>query len=373
MIIYLLSDIEDSKQFEWLVNSNLNKKKLKIKFILINISITKKKLEKFLIEKNSLIKKYYYKNNFSFFKIILNLFFLIIKNKPIIIHCHSRKASIIGIFLSYILGVKQRIYTRHHGNENLKNYFKGYLIDKLISNLSTDIVSISNNTTNLLLNENKKNLSKIYEINHGLDFSNFDKLSVINLENFRNKYKIDKNSFVVGVISRFIDWKGIEFTILAFKKYYENNKNAILVLANANGPYRNVILSYLEDIPKDNYIIIEFETDMISLYSLFDIFIHAPINAYCEAFGQVYIESLALKIPSVFTKSGIGNDFLKHKKNCYIAEYKSQNSILDGILFFNQIGNQQKNEIIENGYKDVFKRFSLNEMLNKLETLYNNE
>ena len=30
MIIYLLSDIEDAKQFEWLVNSNENKKILKL-------------------------------------------------------------------------------------------------------------------------------------------------------------------------------------------------------------------------------------------------------------------------------------------------------------------------------------------------------
>ena len=40
-----------------------------------------------------------------------------------------------------------------------------------------------------------------------------------------------------------------------------------------------------------------------------------PINSECEAFGQVYIESLALKKPSNFTKSGIGSEFLEHKKN----------------------------------------------------------
>ena len=36
MILYILSDITDAKQFEWIVNSNLNKKKFNIKFILIN-------------------------------------------------------------------------------------------------------------------------------------------------------------------------------------------------------------------------------------------------------------------------------------------------------------------------------------------------
>ena len=35
MILYILSDITDAKQFEWIVNSNLNKK-FNIKFILIN-------------------------------------------------------------------------------------------------------------------------------------------------------------------------------------------------------------------------------------------------------------------------------------------------------------------------------------------------
>ena len=237
---------------------------------------------------------------------------------------------------------KKRIYTRHHGDENLNSYFKGYLVDKIISILSTNIVSVSNSTTELLIQENKNNFSKINEINHGFNFDKFKKMNNENIIKRRNKYNIYDNKNIIGVISRFIDWKGIEFIIMAFKKYCSTNRNSILVLANANGPYRKVILNYLKDIPKENYIIIEFETDIISLYRTFDIFIHAPVDPYCEAFGQVYIESLAMKIPSIFTKSGIGKDFLLHKKNCYIANYKDYNSIYDGIIFFNEIKKNKK-------------------------------
>ncbi len=373
MILYLLSDIEDAKQFEWLVDSNQNKNNFKIKFILINNSNKKSKLENFLKRNDSLIKKFYYKKKFSFFIIILKLFFLLIRNKPKIIHCHARKASIIGIVLSYILGIKKRIYTRHHGNENDQNYFKGYLVDKLISILSTNIVSISNNTTELLIKENKKNLSKITEINHGFNFDEINKINLNKIDEIRKKYKINVNKTVIGVISRFINWKGVEFTIMAFKEYFIKNPHSVLIIANANGPYKKNILHYLNDIPKKNYILIDFETDIISLYRTFDIFVHVPIDPYCEAFGQVYIESLALKIPSIFTKSGIGNDFLQHKKNCFIANYKDYNSIYNGILYFKEMNKKEKKQINEKGYNDVCEKFSLYKMLSKFENLYKNE
>ncbi len=373
MIIYLLSDITDAKQFEWIVNSEYNKKKFNIKFILINNSFNKNKLAFFLERNNSILAKLKYKNFFSYFTIIIKLFYLFLKFRPKIIHCHLRKASILGITVGFILQIKKRIITRHHGNENHSNIIKGLQLDKLICRLSTNIVSISNNTNNLLIDESKNNKSKINLIHHGFDFRYFNENNLNNLESIRMKYNIDKHKKVIGSISRFVDWKGVQYTIKAFAKYYKEFPNSILILANAKGPFIIEIESLLKCLPNNSYRIIEFETDIKSLYKLFDIFIHVPVDSYCEAFGQVYIESLAYKIPSIFTKSGIGSEFLKHKTNCYIANYKNFSSIYNGLIFFSNISKDDKYKIIEEGYSDVNKKFSINKMLSKLNFLYYNE
>ena len=53
---------------------------------------------------------------------------------------------------------------------------------------------------------------------------------------------------------------------------------------------------------------------MCHLYILFDLFIHIPNSRNSEAFGQVYIESMLLKIPSIFSNSGIMNEISIIKK-----------------------------------------------------------
>ncbi|MBL0097760.1 MAG: glycosyltransferase [Bacteroidetes bacterium] len=74
--------------------------------------------------------------------------------------------------------------------------------------------------------------------------------------------------------------------------------------------FERILKSQPKKLPSDSYIKIEFERDLFSLYSIFDYFIHAPIDPSVEAFGQVYIEALAAGIPSIFTLSGIAPDFI---------------------------------------------------------------
>ena len=55
--------------------------------------------------------------------------FFLLKWKPKIVHCHLRKASLIGLIGSYILRIKKRIYTRHHGVESENNKLENMLIN----------------------------------------------------------------------------------------------------------------------------------------------------------------------------------------------------------------------------------------------------
>jgi len=108
---------------------------------------------------------------------------------------------------------------------------------------------------------------------------------------------------VIGAISRFVQWKGVQHIIPAFQKILEQYPTAKLVLANAQGDYEETVkkccIHFLPILTSK----LNFEDDLAALYQLFDVFVHVPIEPRAEAFGQTYVESLISRIPSVFTLS----------------------------------------------------------------------
>ena len=57
------------------------------------------------------------------------------------------------------------------------------------------------------------------------------------------------------------------------------------------------VMELLKKMDKSGYRLITFENDVPALYLTFSMFAHVPISKYAEAFGQIYIESLACRIP----------------------------------------------------------------------------
>jgi glycosyltransferase involved in cell wall biosynthesis len=119
--------------------------------------------------------------------------------------------------------------------------------------------------------------------------------------------------------------------IPAFKELLNEKPNAILLLANAVGDYTTEIQSLLSTLPATSYREIKFEHDMPAFYKLMDIFLHVPIDAASEAFGQVYVEALAAQLPCIYTLSGIANEFVIDKENALVVPFMDSDSILSAI------------------------------------------
>jgi glycosyltransferase involved in cell wall biosynthesis len=95
-----------------------------------------------------------------------------------------------------------------------------------------------------------------------------------------------------------------------------------------------------------------------------------PFDATVEAFGQTYVEALASGVPSVFTLSGIAPNFINHRKNAMVVKYKSAEEIYLALKELIDNPRLAKNLAL-NGIKDVENEFTIEVMINKLESLYN--
>ncbi len=367
-MIYIISDVKKSLGLEWILTKV--KKDFKLHIILINSENSS--FEKWIIKKKIPYINLNYRNKFiDFIPVLLSIILYLIKNRTKIVHCHLRKASLLGLIASYLLRVKKRVYTRHHGIES-NNIKSERILDKIVFFLATDIIAISDEIKFQTTFNNRFTKNKITKIHHGFNLDYFQSIKVSNDEKIFRKYRLKKNYYIIGVISRIVYWKNVDKIIDAFiiyKKYH--NPKSILVLANVSkkDDYSKTVIKKLNCLNVNDYRIIEFEEEILSLYRCFDLFIHIPKLGAYEAFGQTYIESMLSKVPTIFSKTGIAKEICKNRVNTYFCNPNNTYSIVDGIKFHEK-KKINSSLIAKNAYFRAKHKFNLDDHFTKLYQTY---
>ena len=366
-IAYIVTNINKALAFEWTA-MHLNPGRFRLIFILLNNGPSE--LESFCHEKSISCYRIPYKSKKSIPAAILKIYRILKKEKIDIVHAHLVDSGLTGIAAARLAGIKKRIYTRHHSSYHHEYYPHAVKYDRWINRNSTHLVAISKNVHDIMLKNENVPEAKITLIHHGFDLDAFQQVNESRVELLRKKYGLsDKSHPVIGVVSRYIELKGIQYIIPAFKQLLEKYPQAHLLLCNGNGNYTPEIKKLLKNLPGSSYTEIGFEYDNFALYKLFDVFVHVPVNSKIEAFGQIYVEALAAGIPSVFTLSGVAHEFARHQENCLVVDYRSAGQIHQSILTILH-NTELRNKMIKNGMEDVKSLFSLSLMIQKLEKLY---
>jgi glycosyltransferase involved in cell wall biosynthesis len=367
-IFYIISNIGKSLEFEW-VADELDQEKYNLTFILLNPGDST--LEQYLLKKGVPVHRVTYRGKKDIPAALWKVLLLLKKQYCSIVHTHLFEASLIGLLAARLAGVRCRIFTRHHATMHHEYYPKAVYYDRLINLMATNIIAISENVRRVLIEKEGVPSNKITLIHHGFRLEEFEQVSLERIIHLKKTYTISPESTpVVGVISRFIHLKGLQYIIPAFEKLLKLYPNAYLVLANARGDYLESVHKLLEKIPSANYRLIPFEEDVAALYQLFDVFAHTPINAQCEAFGQTYIEALAAGVPSIFTLSGVATEFIEHHKNAWVVPFQDAECIYQSFLHLLAKDEREIQTMTTRGKYDVQQRFSLQRMIKSLEQLY---
>lgn len=275
---------------------------------------------------NTILYAYYPKNLFEVFRHIWKLSKLI--QRFDIIHCHYFDANQAGLLAGYLARIPKRIYTRHHNTffHDLKDN-KNIRWNKLFNRLATQIVAPSYSVLETLINKESVTSSKITILHHPFESTTFADDSDTLKTNLPSKYNIPHQShFIVGAVSTFQHIKGVEYIIDGFKAFHKKYPNSFLVLANAKGPDEEYIHQKLIELD-EKVIKIPYENNIEGLYATFDVIVHTPISKTAEAFGQVFVESMGMGVPGIFTLSGVLPEIAADKKNCLLVPYKDSASI----------------------------------------------
>ncbi len=365
-VAYIVSNVNKALAFEWIAE-RLNPEKIELLFIVLNPE-PGKPLEAFMREKGIATHYFPLHSKKDLPGLVWKLLKLLRKEKPDVVHTHLLEACLSGLTAAWLAGVPTRIHTRHHSTFHHQYHPKMVKWDKYISRMSTDIVAISKNVQNILVKHETVHPGKIRLVHHGFELERFGSVPEVEVEGLRSKYQLGHAYPVVGVIARQIHWKGIQYIVPAFRELLLTYPDAVLVMANARGPLKAQLHEQLADVPKKNWLEIDFEENLYGLWQLFDMHVHTPINRTVEAFGQTYVEALASSIPSVFTLSGIAHEFIEHRQNALVVEHKNSDEVLEAmrkLLSDEALCEQLKT----NGLESV-QQFTVKQMIEALERLY---
>ncbi|MBK9329855.1 MAG: glycosyltransferase family 4 protein [Sphingobacteriales bacterium] len=365
-ITYILFQINKALAFEWIID-HIDKSRFELSFISIAVP-ENSPLEQFCSDRKMPFYRIDYQGKKDMPAAIYKTYAILRAIKPDAVHCHIFEANIIGLSAAWLAGVKKRIFTRHHSTFHHTTSPKGIKYDRYCNRLATHIIAISENVKNILIVKEQVPPEKVFLIHHGFDLPLFNDVSDKRLERIRQKYNRNNRHPVIGVISRYTEWKGIKYVLSAYRELLVKYPNALLVLANAKGEDEEIRLT-ITKFPKETYTEIVFEQDNAALFKLFDVFVHVPIDAEIEAFGQIYVEALAVGVPSIFTMSGIACEFIRHRENALVVEFQNSAQIYESICDI--LGHKElRDKLSINGKKDVEQLFSLPLMIHKLEKIY---
>lgn len=366
-VVYVISRVSHSKLFEWTFQ-RLDKSKYRIVAVLMHHEETA--FERFLRSIDIQTYRINYSTKYDLPSAIVRCRKIFRKEKADIVHTHLFEAGLAGITAARLSKIKRRIHTRHDALIHHDYHPAAVKYDRWINRFSTDIVAITENVKSILIKMENADHRKITVIHHRFELSEFRDVNAESVIALRNKYLHDGKQYpVVGVVSRFIEWKGIQYTITAFEELLKSHPDAVLLLANAQGPYAATLMGMLDKIPERNYRIIPFETEIQALYRLFDIFIHVPVSAGSEAFGQVYIEAMAARVPCIITLSGIASEFVTNREHAMVVPFRNSETIKDAILELLK-SKELANRLVTNADQIISEHFSIEQMINEIESLY---
>jgi len=297
------------------------------------------------------------------FSAAIGLFKDIRRNKSSLIIAHGFYASIAAIIAGKLSFIKKVITVRHHGRGHYENPVL-HRLDRFISRYSYKVIAISELTKKLFLSEGVDR-DKIIVIPNAIDVSKFNSPAISPREVVLGNFGFSDSHFVIGVVSRFVDWKGIRYILEAFSRIIETNPDARLVLVNSNA--KNELLdSMIEKIGNSYIFKIDEVEDIPSFYSSLDVFVHTPISFDAEPFGLVYLESLASGTNCIFTESGVALDLQHLERYAWLVRYNSAEEIESSINSIIQGGNREKiptdylSDFTIQSYVRVFREFMSN-------------
>jgi len=237
------------------------------------------------------------------------IFGILQREQPDIVHTNSTKAGVLGNAAAFIAGIRRIIFTAHGFVFNepmieLKRRF--FLFLEWFSGLAVDkVIAVSEYDRQSALRWHVYPVKKIVTVHNGVEDSHLasrnPSLSFRMTSGLRQEFNIPQNAVIVGTISNFYRTKGVQYFIQAIVKLKDEFPHAYFVIVGDGMLRSNIEYNIQVCHLQKNVILTGFQKDVMELLTEMDIFVLSSVK---EGLPFSLLEAGALAKPVIVTCVG---------------------------------------------------------------------
>lgn len=277
-----------------------------------------------------------------------------------IIHSHNLGSNLWGGVIGSIAKVPVLIAHKHGQDFST---LKSFLVDKIVGSLSQKIIFVSDYERRAFLERNGAFSEKCLTIYNGISIDNIDPQPK---EDIRNKYRVPKGDYTVGIIARFVPEKDHRTFLLAAREVLKL-RNDVRFLLIGDGITKTAMQSLSCDLGiNDNTIFAGFVENITDLLPFIDI---GCLSSTREGMGIALLEYMAFLKPIVSTNAGGIPEVVQDNINGFLVEAGDYKSMADRIITL--VGDSKLRERMgTEGFSILKNKFTDSTMTNNIQNLY---
>ncbi len=294
-----------------------------------------------------------------------------IKNKYDIIHTHSSKAGILGRLAAYVARCPVIIHTIHglafHPYEKKWRNVLYIFLEKICARLSTRIITVSDTMRDKALAAGVGIKERFVTIYSGMDIDSFITCGQFR-ESTRKKLKIAPDDLVVGKVARLFHLKGHDFVIDCAREIIKKYPSSKFLFVG-DGILKDELMEKIRSYGLENHFIFTglVPPDKIPLFiSAMDVLVHASLR---EGLARALPQAMAAGRAVVALDIDSANEIVIDGKTGFLIAPDNKKSFTEAVIKLLS-DNTLRTKMGSAGRKIVVPQFSINFMVDKIESLY---
>lgn len=278
------------------------------------------------------------------------------KEKPDVLHTSGAEANFFGYFAGRMAGVP-KIIVEEIGIPNQSSVAKKifrYIFNNADCAVGESKVVVDHFVSTYQLNPDK---AKVVS-NFGLFQYNLSKLNV----------QKDESIFNIVMISRLEKVKNIEGVINVVSRLCDTTSRNIRLTIAGSGALEQELKKKVEEMKLQNHVhFLGFITDPYPHLCNADLYV---LNSHSEGFSNSLVEAMYSSTPVLSTTVGAAADIIEDFKNGFLTSVSDEEELYLKLLKIVDIPKDVMAEIGSNGQKSIIEKYSLNNHIEQLMSIY---
>ncbi|MDR1114495.1 MAG: glycosyltransferase family 4 protein [Candidatus Margulisbacteria bacterium] len=301
-------------------------------------------------------------------KTLWQLYKILKREKPDIVHTHTAKAGAIGRLAAKLAGVK-KIYHTFHGHV-FHSYFGKFktqafiFLEKILARFTTKIIAISAKQKAELISYGIAKSDQISVVRLGFELNKLQPVP----NYWRRKYRLSPQTILVGIVGRLTAVKNHEYFLeIAREVCWQNDNVRFIIIGDGELREQLTVSAKLKNLDSKVFLA-GFLNDARKIYSDLDI---VALTSRNEGTPVTLIEAMACGKPVVSTNVGGVADIIDNNRTGYLAPQDQPEVFAQKLLRLCRSKTLRKN-IGRHARKKILKLYDVKRLVEYINHLYKN-